>query len=181
MSSALGLSRQLHAKHLESCLLHSKGGMYLPASTQWLAGPQKHWTCTSFLPVWGTAPFFMLLLIKNTLARLKTKTGFCICGVTVDFPFLLCSLISHQAACGLELRSQQTFPSHPWGIWSCAWPPPPLERLSFFLFLRAVLHIRDHISNLFLLHPDFQPYLFLVLHKYLIFFYVVKSARLFSL
>lgn len=54
--------------------------------------------------------------------------------------------------------------------------------LSFFLFLRAVLHIRDRISNLFLLHPDFQPYLFLVLHKYLIFFFnVMKSARLFSL
>ena len=42
-----------------------------------------------------------------------------------------------------------------------------------FLYCRSLyIYIRDYIPNVFLLHRDFQCYLFFVLYKYLIFMWL---------
>lgn len=183
MDLVLGLSRQLHANTLKAvycmvravciCLHRHSGWLVLRNAEPACLFPFSSVEDNSFLYATANQKYPCPSENKDRLLHLLGDSG---------LPFSVVSLISNEPACGLELGSQQTFTSHPRGIWSCAWPTSPPEHLSFFLFLRAVLHIRERISNLFLLHPDFQPYLFLVLHKYLIFFFnVMKSARLFSL
>lgn len=41
-----------------------------------------------------------------------------------------------------------------------------------FCIVGVFIYIRDYIPNVFLLHRDFQSYLFFVLHKYLIFMWL---------
>lgn len=174
MSLVLELIRQLHAKHLETCLLHSEGSMYLPACMNWMADPQKHWTCICLslhsASSVGDSSFLYAIADQKYPCPFENKDRLLHSLGDSGPPFSVCFLWSAVNQ-HVDLNSGLSRHSHRIPEASDHVLGPLLHwSMSFFLFLGAVLHIRDHISNLFLLHPDFQPYLFLVLHKYLIFF-----------